>query len=133
MLKLLLTYSGKKIIFCKKMRFKFMKNYPKHIRVDMDHHSEPVWFGEDGESFINGSLEELPITDELKGWMDLYKDLWEKSIGKAEIKDEEISLKHGLGLTVKRMSIKIAERLKVELPDSKIYIWDEDSSTNKLM
>ena len=48
----------------------------KHIRIDMDLKSSPVWFSSDGRCFVNGSIEELSVSSKLKKSLKNYKDIW---------------------------------------------------------
>jgi hypothetical protein len=106
------------------------KEKVNQIRVDMDHLSSPVWFSQDGKSFINGDLCELDISESLSIWLSFYQNLWEIEVGKYEFDENHKSDITGI---VEALRLSLAKRLKKELPACCICVWDEETSTNKFV
>lgn len=107
-----------------------MSNTKKYIRVDMDYSSNPVWFSEDGKDFINGDVSDLNITEDLALWLEFYRKMWENEVGRSEFNENFSSDVTGV---VYALQISLAIRLKEELPDSVIYVWDNETSSNKVV
>lgn len=107
-----------------------MKKEIKHIRVDMDYCSSPVWFSDDGDVFRNGEVEELDISENLKVWLELYRSMWEKEISPYAFNNEHTS---NLNDLVFAMAFSLAKRLKNELPKVNIYVWCDEIGSNKLV
>jgi len=109
-----------------------------HVRIDMDWTSSPVWFGDTGQDFINGSVDELDLTDKTIESLNYYQKLWYKFQPKdsfdplltgIEIKDPNL----GDFDTLDEYVISLAELVKSELPDKNIYVWDNKNMKNQLI
>jgi hypothetical protein len=106
------------------------KSFGKHIRVDMDYASTPVWFSKDGETFINGDVWQLGISDSLATLFEFYRKLWETEMLPYVYDEDYVSPKSEV-LEALRLSLAIS--LNREKPDFAIYVWDEETSTNRLI
>lgn len=99
----------------------------KHIKIDMDYCADPLWVSADGVHFVNDSLSEYEdkLSKELMHGLILYQEIWEKSNWSKfkspsdEFKD--VGYEDSLEDLIKEMEIKLAVRLKTEMPDHHIY------------
>lgn len=99
----------------------------KHIKIDMDYCADPLWVSADGVHFVNDSLSEYEdkLSKELMHGLILYQEIWEKSNwSKFKSPSEEfkdVGYEESLCDLIKEMEIKLAVRLKTEMPDYHIY------------
>lgn len=98
----------------------------KHIRIDMEIKSSPVWFSSDGQYFINGSIEELDISSKLKESLKKYKDIWHDYKKGEKIKDIHL----GNFNNIDEYVLSISRALKKEIPEFYIYVWSYKEKKN---
>ena len=101
----------------------------KHIRIDKEGFSTPIWFSDDGETFINGDIDELPISKDLKEsleYYDKYYNLYRKK-DNCNINDPLIGKYNNMEDYVTALALEV----KAQLKDHFIYIWDCSNLKNK--
>ena len=103
----------------------------KHIRIDMDYVSTPVWFSEDGNNFVNGDIESLELNSEIVQSLNYYEKVWYKidSNPDTKIEDPYLGSYDNLYDYVKDIAFKI----KDSLPEKHIYIWNEEDMNNEII
>lgn len=105
----------------------------KHLKVDMDYCSDPIWVSNEEESpvFINGSLREFEgvLSKGLLHGLSVYQRLWESSQWPDYLTPTDMQVWPGDDLVdncLDEMRILLAAKLKEELPDVRVYYSDYD-------
>lgn len=104
----------------------------KHIRVDMDYCSDPIWVSEDGKRFFNGDVEDLIdiVSENLISNLLLYQDLWDTIHWKLRKCDKKQKGKFDI-IDFQAWEKSLAERLSQELPgDYSVYYYDNSLQQN---
>lgn len=96
----------------------------QHIKVDMDYCAYPLWCSEDGVAFANDSLSEYKgkISVELMQALILYQNLWENyNWDYTGNYNHNIGYEDSVAELLEEMQIKLAVRLKEELPELRVH------------